>query len=75
MRKISAIAIGAACLLMVGCESLSAILKNPEQLETIYSAAVAGEYAVDVKKDGVVLYTERWVCTNDGKLQCKRQPL
>lgn len=74
MKNLVMAGVAAACLALAGCESLSAILKNPDQLETIYSAAVAGDYKVEVKKNDVLLYTEHWVCTNeDSKLQCKRQ--
>ena len=72
MRKLAAIYIAAVCMALVGCESIQAVLKNPDQLETIYKAAAAGDYSIVVSTNGVPLHTERWVCTAADKLQCKR---
>jgi uncharacterized protein YcfL len=72
MRKLALIYIAVTGLALAGCESLSAILKNPDQLESIYKAAAAGDYKVEVSKNGQVLHTERWVCEAGEKLQCKR---
>lgn len=72
MHKLIILPILALSLILAGCESLSAVLKNPDQLEAVYKAAVAGDYKVEVSKDGNVLHTERWVCEAGEKLQCKR---
>jgi len=55
-------------MLLVGCESIP-FLSTKNQLESIVAVGVAGTYNVQVSKDGKVLITETWECTQDnGKL-------
>lgn len=72
MRKLTMIYIAAVALALAGCESIGAILKDPNQLEAVYKAAAVGDYSIEFKKNGVLLHTERYVCTAEGDLQCKR---
>lgn len=59
---------------LVGCESLRSlggvfgIAQNT--IEATLAAQVAGEYVVEIRKDGEALLSEAWTCTKgaDGKL-------
>ena len=56
------------------CSSLP-FLDAKNQLESIVAVSVAGTYTVTVTKNGNVIVTETWVCTQDaGKLTgCHKQ--
>jgi len=63
---------------LVGCESLRGTFGSlgsvfgvaQNTIEATLAAQVAGEYVVEIRKDGEVLLAEAWTCTKgeDGKL-------
>jgi hypothetical protein len=68
--------VGAVIVLasMTACSSLP-FLDTQNQLESIVAVNVAGTYTVVVSKDGKMIITETWICTQDaGKLTgCHKQ--
>lgn len=65
---VKSIILGICLLGMVGCAG-----SFGDQIRTTLQTQVAGTYKVELTKDGRVVATETWVCTNENeKLQCKR---
>lgn len=76
MKSVALALIASGALFLGGCSMLKSIMDDPKQIESIFAAEAAGEYEVELRKDGEVLHTEKWSCDRgeDGKLAgCHRK--
>lgn len=60
-----------AIVAMTGCESVKSL--GPifggasNKIEALLAAEVAGQYVVEIRKDGDVVLSEAWECTKDAE--------
>ena len=75
MKALSLCVILIGVVSLTGCESVKGVLGPlgsvfggaSNKIEALLAAEVAGQYVVEIRKDGNVLLSEAWECTKDAE--------
>ena len=81
MKIVHGLLIMLVVVVMAGCSALGSLGNifgsQSNKVEAFLAAQVAGQYVVEIRKDGDILLSESWECTKDaesGKLTgCHKQ--
>ncbi len=76
MRKFTNAILMVALVFLVGCESLP-FMEAKAQIDEVFQAYAAGPYEVIVKYRDNPVYSQKWICTTDGKklTGCHKAPI